>query len=63
MKKLLIGILVTVGLVSSSLLFAQDTEELEVKGKVLQSDQVTAFKTAVPVLNVPQSVSILQMTK
>ena len=59
MKKLLIGILVTVGLVSSSLLFAQDTEELEVKGKVLQSDQVTAFKTAVPVLNVPQSVSII----
>ena len=59
MKKLLIGILVTVGLVSSSFLFAQDTEELEVKGKVLQSDQVTAFKTAVPVLNVPQSVSII----
>ncbi len=59
MKKLLIGILVTAGLISSSLLFAQDTEQLEVKGKVLQSDQVTAFKTAVPVLNVPQSVSII----
>ena len=59
MKKLLIGILVTVGFLSSSLLFAQDTEELEVKGKVLQSDQVTAFKTPVPVLNVPQSVSII----
>ena len=59
MKKLLICILVTVGFLCSSLLFAQDTEELLVKGKVLQSDQVTAFKTPVPVLNVPQSVSII----
>ncbi len=59
MQKLLYGILISVGLISSSLLFAQDTEELEVKGKVLQSDQVTAFKTPVPVLNVPQSVSII----
>ena len=59
MQKLLYGILISAGLISSSLLFAQDTEELEVKGKVLQSDQVTAFKTPVPVLNVPQSVSII----
>mgnify|MGYP000601208191 FL=1 len=59
MKKLFYGILISAGLISSSLLFAQDTEELEVKGKVLQSDQVTAFKTPVPVLNVPQSVSII----
>ncbi len=58
MKKLFNGILIAVGIISSSFLFAQ-TEELEVKGKVLQSDQVTAFKTAVPVLNVPQSVSII----
>ena len=59
MKKLFYGILISAGLISSSLLFAQDTEELEVKGKVLQSDQVTAFKTPIPVLNVPQSVSII----
>ena len=59
MQKLLYGLLISAGLISSSLLFAQDTEELEVKGKVLQSDQVTAFKTPVPVLNVPQSVSII----
>ena len=37
MKKLFYGILISAGLISSSLLFAQDTEELEVKGKVLQS--------------------------
>ena len=59
MQKLLYGILISAGLISSSLLFAQDLEQLEVKGKVLQSDQVTAFKTPVPVLNVPQSVSII----
>ena len=59
MQKLLYGILISAALISGSLLFAQDLEQLEVKGKVLQSDQVTAFKTPVPVLNVPQSVSII----
>ena len=52
-------------LVSSLALNAQDSEaeveEIVVKGKVLYSDQVNALKTPVPVLDVPQTVSILQM--
>ena len=34
-------------------------EELVVKGKVLYQDQVSALKTPVPILNVPQTVSII----
>ena len=34
-------------------------EEILVKGKVLYSDQVTALKTPVPVLDVPQTVTIV----
>ena len=37
----------------------EDVEEVIVKGNVLYSDQVTALKTPVPVLNVPQTVSIV----
>ncbi len=36
-----------------------DIEEIVVTGKVLYVDQVTALKTPVPVINVPQSVSII----
>ena len=36
-----------------------DLEELVVKGKVLYQDQVSALKTPVPILNVPQTVSII----
>ncbi len=36
-----------------------DIEEVVVKGNVLYSDQVTALKTPVPVLDVPQTVSIV----
>ena len=36
-----------------------DIEEVVVKGNVLYSDQVNALKTPVPVLDVPQSVSII----
>ena len=37
----------------------RDIEEVVVKGNVLYSDQVTALKTPVPVLDVPQTVSIV----
>ena len=36
-----------------------DVEEVVVKGNVLYTDQVNALKTPVPVLDVPQSVSII----
>ena len=36
----------------------EDVEELVIKGNVLQSDQVTALKTPVAVIDVPQTVSI-----
>ena len=38
---------------------AQTTDEIIVKGKVLYSDQVNSLKTPVPILNVPQSLSII----
>ena len=37
----------------------KNIEEVVVKGNVLYSDQVTALKTPVPVLDVPQTVSII----
>ena len=50
-------------LVSSLVLNAQDSEaeveEIVVKGNVLYSDQVNALKTPIPVLDVPQTVSIV----
>ena len=39
-------------------IFGQD-EELEVKGNVLFKDQVNSMKPPAPILNVPQSVSII----
>ena len=47
-------------IVLSANLYSQeeDVEELVIKGNVLQSDQVTALKTPVPVIDVPQTVSI-----
>ena len=44
--------------ISTSAIFAQD-EELEVKGNVLQKDQVNSLQPPMPVLDVPQSVSII----
>ena len=38
---------------------AEEVEEIVVKGKVLYSDQVNALKTPVPVINVPQTVTIV----
>ena len=44
--------------ISTSAIFSQD-EELEVKGNVLQKDQVNSLQPPMPVLDVPQSVSII----
>ena len=38
---------------------SSDPEEIIVKGKVLYSDQVTALKTPVPIIDVPQTLSIV----
>ena len=59
MKKSL-NLLMALGLVISSALAAEEeVEEIIVKGKVLYSDQVNALKTPVPILDVPQSLSII----
>ena len=44
--------------ISTSAIFSQD-EQLEVKGNVLQKDQVNSLQPPMPVLDVPQSVSII----
>ncbi len=44
--------------ISTSAIFSQD-EELQVKGNVLQKDQVNSLQPPMPVLDVPQSVSII----
>ena len=43
---------------TTSAIYAQD-EELEVKGNVLFKDQVNSMKPPVPIINVPQTVSII----
>tara|TARA_B100002019_G_scaffold194541_1_gene168448 strand:+ start:174 stop:2237 length:2064 start_codon:yes stop_codon:yes gene_type:complete len=43
----------------ASAMFAQQDEELEVKGNVLFKDQVNSMKPPVPILNVPQTVTII----
>ena len=43
----------------ASTMFAQQDEELEVKGNVLFKDQVNSMKPPVPIINVPQAVSIV----
>ena len=43
---------------TTSAVYAQD-ETLEVKGKVLYKDQVNSLKPPVPILNVPQSLSVI----
>ena len=62
MRQILFLSLVAVcGFFISTSINAQDTEveEVVVKGKVLQSDQVNALKTPTPIINVPQSLSII----
>ena len=55
MKKFIYSIALVL---SISPVFAQD-EELQVKGKILFKDQVNSLKPPMPVLDVPQSVSII----
>ena len=55
MKKIIFLIALVI---STSAIFGQD-EELEVKGNVLYKDQVNSMKPPAPILNVPQSVSII----
>ncbi len=59
MKKI---IYTTIFLLSSLSVLAQksvDIEEVEVKGKVLYVDQVNSLKPPMPILDVPQSVSVI----
>ena len=58
MKKIIYSALLLIGSLS---VFAQsdDVEEVEVKGKVLYVDQVNSLKPPVPILDVPQSVSVI----
>ena len=43
----------------ASIMLAEQDEELEVKGNVLFKDQVNSMKPPVPILNVPQTVTII----
>ena len=57
-KFLLIALVINLSMATN--IFAQsDPEEIIVKGKVLYSDQVTALKTPVPIIDVPQTLSIV----
>ena len=59
MKKFIYTALFLIGSIS---IFAQnndDVEEVEVKGKVLYVDQVNSLTPPVPILDVPQSVSVV----
>ena len=60
-KLLLIALMFSLSV--SANIFAQenssDPEEIIVKGKVLYSDQVTALKTPVAIIDVPQTLSIV----
>ena len=61
-KKIKSAILVTglvAGLFSTTTISAQTTDEIIVQGKYLYTDRVNALKTPVPILNVPQSLSII----
>ena len=51
--------LIVVLIVTSSAIFTQDDEQLEVKGNVLFKDRVTSLNPPVPIINVPQTVSII----
>jgi len=62
MKRLLFaGVVLISGAIISNNVLAKDSgvEEILVKGKVLQSDQMNALKIPTPIINVPQSLSII----
>ena len=54
-----IGVLLVLSLALNAQDSEAEVEEIVVKGNVLYSDQVNALKTPVPVLDVPQTVSIV----
>ena len=57
-KFLLFALVINLSMATN--IFAQsDPEEIIVKGRVLYSDQVTALKTPVPIIDVPQTLSII----
>jgi catecholate siderophore receptor len=57
-KFLLFALVINLSMTTN--IFAQSNpEEIIVKGKVLYSDQVTALKTPVPIIDVPQTLSIV----
>ena len=58
-KKLILCTFAFALIASNTSSFSQDVEEIVVKGKVLYSDQVTALKTPVPIIDVPQTLSIV----
>ena len=60
-KVLYLSLIAVCGFFISGSASAQDAEieEVVVKGKVLQSDQVNALKTPTPIINVPQSLTIV----
>ena len=51
----LFGVLIPIKVLAESL----EVEEILVKGRVLQSDQMNALKIPTPIINVPQSLSIV----
>ena len=59
MKKIILCTFVFALISANASLFSQDVEEIVVKGKVLYSDQVTALKTPIPIIDVPQTLSIV----
>ena len=59
MKKITYTVLLLIGSISIFAQNNQDVEEVEVKGKVLYVDQVNSLTPPVPILDVPQSVSVV----
>ena len=59
MKKFIYATLFLLGSFSAYAQNNDDIEEVEVKGKVLYVDQVNSLKPPVPILDVPQSVSVI----
>ena len=59
MKKFIYSALLLIGSFGVIAQNSDDVEEVEVKGKVLYVDQVNSLKPPVPILDVPQSVSVI----
>ena len=56
MRKVFLSVVL---IVTSSAIFPQEDEQLEVKGNILFKDRVTSLNPPVPIINVPQTVSII----